>query len=222
MSDPNPLPPALILEELSRLIDSDALRRAPSHARLLRYLVESRVAGDETALRETSIALEVFRRDPSTYDPRSDPIVRVSTGRLRDRLEAHYARFDASPKLHIVLPKGRYAPEFVTHDSGVGLRRGLAVLRTRNNTGDGALGACCEEFAAQLADRLARLGLPRVVARGSVDMAEALSRDTAAIGLKLQVPWLLVARVLLATEVKKGTASKRRAVEFAFPRASLS
>ena len=40
MADPRPLPPDLIQEELSRLIDSDALRRRPSHARLLRYLVD--------------------------------------------------------------------------------------------------------------------------------------------------------------------------------------
>jgi len=188
----NPIHPssALIQEELSRLIDSDALRRAPSHARLLRYLVESRVAGDETALRETSIALEVFRRDPSTYDPRTDPIVRVTTGRLRDRLEAHYAGYGA-PKLRIVLPKGRYAPEFVAHDGAARSPLGLGVLRTRNNTGNGALDGYCTEFANQLADRLARLGLPRVMARGSVESAETLSRDTAVIGAQLHVPWLL-------------------------------
>ena len=190
MADPIPPSSALIQEELSRLIDSDALRRAPSHARLLRYLVESRVAGDETALRETSIALEVFRRDPSTYDPRTDPIVRVTTGRLRDRLVAHYAGYDA-PKVRIVLPKGRYAPEFVAQDGAAGSPFGLGVLRTRNHTGNSALDGYCNEFADQLADRLARLGLPRVMARGSVDSAEALSRDTAVIGAQLHVPWLL-------------------------------
>jgi TolB-like protein len=190
MAEPIHPSSALIQEELSRLIDSDALRRAPSHARLLRYLVESRVAGDETALRETSIALEVFRRDPSTYDPRTDPIVRVTTGRLRDRLQAHYAGYDA-PKLRIVLPKGRYAPEFVAQDGAAGSRLGVAVLRTRNQTGNSALDGYCNEFADQLADRLARLGLPRVMARGSVDSAEALSRDSAVIGAQLHVPWLL-------------------------------
>ena len=191
MSDPSPLPPALIQEELSRLIDSDALRRAPSHVRLLRYLVESRVAGDDTALRETSIALEVFRRDPTTYDPRTDPIVRVTTGRLRDRLESHYARFEAPPKLRIVLPKGRYAPEFVAQDGAAGSPLGLAVLRTRNQTGDDKLDGVCNEYADQLADRLARLGMPRVMARGSVDSAEAMSRDLAVIGAQLHVPWLI-------------------------------
>jgi hypothetical protein len=97
----------MIEEELERLAASDALRRAPSHQRLLRYLVERRIAGDDAALRETAIALDVFRRDPSTYDPQVDPIVRVNIGRLRERLEAHYANYDRPPKLRIVLPKGR-------------------------------------------------------------------------------------------------------------------
>ncbi len=96
------------------MVDSDALRRAPSHMRLLRYLVEKRIAGDAPALRETPIALEVFRRDPATYDSRRDPIVRVTVCRLRARLASHYAGCEMPPMLRIVLPKGRYAPEFVT------------------------------------------------------------------------------------------------------------
>ena len=74
MPVPPPPPAALVEEELNRLIDSDAMRRAPSHTRLLRYLVERCVAGDGAALRETSIALEVFRRDPRrrTTPDRSD------------------------------------------------------------------------------------------------------------------------------------------------------
>ena len=111
---PLPIPPArLVEEEVERLAASDALRRAPGHQRLLHYLVAKRLAGDEAALRETAIALDVFRRDPATYDPQVDPIVRVNIGRLRERLEAHYANFDRTPKLRIVLPRGRYAPDFV-------------------------------------------------------------------------------------------------------------
>jgi flagellar biosynthesis GTPase FlhF len=87
---PLPIPPArLVEEEVERLAASDALRRAPGHQRLLHYLVAKRLAGDEAALRETAIALDVFRRDPATYDPQVDPIVRVNIGRLRERLTAH-------------------------------------------------------------------------------------------------------------------------------------
>ena len=103
----------LIRNELDRLLASDWLRRSPSHLRLLRYLVERSLANDPGALREMSIGIEVFHRNPSTYDPKRDPIVRVNVSRLRERLVKHYAMFDAPPQLRIELPKGRYTPEFV-------------------------------------------------------------------------------------------------------------
>lgn len=103
----------LIRSELERLLASDFLRRSPSHLRLLRYLVERRLANDTGALREMAIGVEVFQRNPSTYDPKSDPIVRVNVSRLRERLVKHYAMFEAPPQVRIDLPKGRYVPEFV-------------------------------------------------------------------------------------------------------------
>jgi TolB-like protein/Tfp pilus assembly protein PilF len=183
--------PPLVQEELARLVDSDALRRAPSHMRLLRYLVEKRVAGDDVALRETSIALEVFRRDPATYDPQTDPIVRVTTGRLRDRLDAHYARFDSPPKLRIVLPKGRYAPEFVSQPGLAATPGGLAVLTMRDHTGQPEFAAFCAALTDRLSDNLARAGIPRVMPRSSVAIAESDAPSLAAIGERLGAPWLI-------------------------------
>ncbi|MEP7181472.1 MAG: hypothetical protein ABI886_04725 [Betaproteobacteria bacterium] len=125
------------------------------------------------------------------YDPQSDPIVRVTVRRLRERLEAHYAHYDQAPKLRIVLPKGRYEPEFVAIDGAAGATLGVAVTRTRNHTGDDAFDGRCHAFAEHLADQLARAGLPSVLARGSVDTVEAMTRDLAALGAQLQVLWLL-------------------------------
>ena len=183
--------PALVQEELDRLVESDALRRAPSHMRLLRYLVERRVAGDDVALRETSIALEVFRRDPATYDPQTDPIVRVTTGRLRDRLDAHYALFDSPPKMRIVLPKGRYAPEFVSQPGLTATPIGLAVLTMRDHTGQPEFAAYCAALTDRLSDCLARAGIPRVTPRSSVTLAETDAPGLATIGERLDVPWLV-------------------------------
>ena len=188
-------PNALVAQELSRLIDSEALRRAPSHTRLLRYLVERRMAGDATAFRETSIALEVFRRDPATYDPQSDPIVRVTMRRLRERLEAHYAHYDQLPKLRIVLPKGRYEPEFVGSVDTGGARLGVAVARTRNATGEPGYDILCAGFADRLADGLARIGVPRIIARDSVDQAERDCATQVGIGDALGVEWLVESSV---------------------------
>ena len=103
----------LIRNELDRLLASDWLRRSPNHLRLLRYLVERSLANDQGALREMSIGIEVFHRNPSTYDPKNDPIVRVKVSRLCERLVKHCAMFDAPPQVRIELPRRRYAPEFV-------------------------------------------------------------------------------------------------------------
>ena len=104
---------SLIRHELDRLLASDLLRRSPSHLRLLRYLVERSLANDHGALREMSIGIEVFNRNPATFDPKNDPIVRVNVSRLRERLAKHYAMFDAPPQVRIELPKGHYVPTFV-------------------------------------------------------------------------------------------------------------
>jgi TolB-like protein/Tfp pilus assembly protein PilF len=181
----------LIEEEFARLCESDALRRSPSHLRLLRYLVEKGIAGDESALRETAIALEVFRRDPSVYDPQVDPIVRVTIGRLRARLVAHYARYEFPPKMRIVLPKGRYAPEFVGLPVNAPMQQGLAVLDVRNDSGHADLDQHCQALVIRLTDSLARLGVPRVIARESVTIAQARTKDPQAIGRALGVEWLL-------------------------------
>ena len=191
MSEPLPEQLALVEEEFARLCASEVLRRAPSHMRLLRYLVEKRMAGDTSALRETAIAIEVFRRDPAIYDPQSDPIVRVTIGRLRTRLNAHYARYEAPPKLRIVLPKGGYTPEFVAPQTKPTSAQGLAVLEVRNDTGRAELDPLCQTVAMRLADGLARLGVPRVIARESVANAQAQTQDPRAIGHLLGVEWVL-------------------------------
>ncbi len=57
------------------------------------------------------IAVDALGRDES-FDPKSDPVVRVEAGRLRDRLGSFYQQEGESDSLCISLPKGAYVPEF--------------------------------------------------------------------------------------------------------------
>ncbi len=159
-----------VREELDRLLEDATFRRAPSHSRLLRYLVERKTAGDDGALCEAGIAMAVFQRDPAIYDAEIDPIVRVSIGRLRGRLDKHYQHFDRVPETIITLPKGRYAPEFRHRPASAGatLACGLAVMRTRNLTGDSAFDALAQGLSDRLSEALVLIGLPRVIAQASV------------------------------------------------------
>ncbi|HEX4885264.1 MAG TPA: hypothetical protein VFX05_14080 [Casimicrobiaceae bacterium] len=153
--------------ELARLCESDALRRSPTHLRLLRYLVERAIDRDRAALTETAIAIAVFRRDPGVYDPQVDPIVRVSVGRLRARLASVYASATSARAMRIVVPRGRYVPEFEPGPAATRPRGQIAVLHMRNATGSELHASFCRRFGAALVAALARSGTRIVVARGS-------------------------------------------------------
>ncbi|MCP5119424.1 MAG: hypothetical protein GY953_52145, partial [bacterium] len=72
-------------------------------SRFLRFTVEKALAGHGSELKEYSIGLEVFDRLDS-YDPRTDPIVRVEARRLRSKLASYYAEEGAGDKVVIELP----------------------------------------------------------------------------------------------------------------------
>src|SRR5262249_45302618 len=76
----------------------------------LRFVVEGHLEGRDNELKQSVIALEVFRnRD---YDPDQDSIVRTEAGRLRARLAEYYMREGAGDPVIIELPKGGYVPMF--------------------------------------------------------------------------------------------------------------
>jgi hypothetical protein len=100
-------------EELQTVLRSEHFTRAPMLARLLSYLCEKLFAGEARQIKEYTVGVEVFQRDPS-YDQNSDSIVRVEANRLRKRLDAYYAGPGSSNRLRITIPLGQYVPEFKT------------------------------------------------------------------------------------------------------------
>ena len=79
--------PADVLEQMERVLASPTV----SHRRrdLLRYLLEETLAGRADRLKGFTIALAVFGRDDS-FDPSSDPVVRLEARRLRGDLDSYY------------------------------------------------------------------------------------------------------------------------------------
>ncbi|MFI4925735.1 MAG: hypothetical protein ACHQJ7_11425, partial [Vicinamibacteria bacterium] len=98
---------------LGRVLSSDEFASSTRHRELLRYLVDNVLGGRIGALRETTLALDVFGRDGATYDSAADPIVRVEMTRLRTRLKQYYAGDGRDDPIVIAVPKGGYVPTFV-------------------------------------------------------------------------------------------------------------
>jgi TolB-like protein len=97
--------------QLERLLASSGFARNERMARFLRFVVEQYLAGKDSELKESVIAMEVFGRRPD-HDLTRDSVVRTEAGRLRSRLSEYYAGEGKDDPLIIELPKGGYAPVF--------------------------------------------------------------------------------------------------------------
>jgi serine/threonine-protein kinase len=77
----------------------------------LRFVVEETLEGRSAGIKESVLALEVFDR-LSSFDPRTDSVVRSEARNLRARLSEYYQGEGSKDRLIIELPRGSYAPLF--------------------------------------------------------------------------------------------------------------
>lgn len=104
------LPSKEVDAALEDILRSPFFQRANRMCQLLRYLIEKKMSGLYRDMSEYAIGLEVFERNPSSYYPTLDPVVRVHVGRLRKRLQSYYAALAYQPKVIVSIPTGHYAP----------------------------------------------------------------------------------------------------------------
>lgn len=103
---------ASVRAELEKLLASATFRASPQLSRFLRYTVESTLRGEGDQLKEYRLGVEVMGR-PSSYEPRTDPIVRLEARRLRAKLLEYYDLEGRHDPIRIEIPKGGYAATFV-------------------------------------------------------------------------------------------------------------
>jgi Tol biopolymer transport system component len=97
--------------QLDRILGSATFAEAERGRKFLRFVVELALAGRVDEIKESVVAVEVLGRATS-FDPRTDPIVRVEAGRLRSRLTTYYQSEGLSDLVLVDLPKGGYVPQF--------------------------------------------------------------------------------------------------------------
>lgn len=113
--------------QLDRILAGAAFAGAERGRCFLRFVVERKLEGLAHQIKESVIAIEVLGRT-SSFDSKSDPIVRVEAGRLRDRLNSYYEAEGGADPVSISLPKGRYVAEFAERRPWEASRR-AGVLR---------------------------------------------------------------------------------------------
>ncbi|MDI4655475.1 tetratricopeptide repeat protein [Xanthobacter autotrophicus] len=101
----------LVRAALERVLAAPDFIASPRLAAFLRFVVEATLEGRADEIKGYTIAVEALGRPPS-FDPQSDPIVRVEATRLRRALERYYTTVGAEDPLVIDIPKGGYVPLF--------------------------------------------------------------------------------------------------------------
>lgn len=97
---------------LDAVLASETFGKAARLAALLEYLCVNHFRGAAGAIKEYSIATDVFGR-PSDFDQSTDAIVRVEMFRLRKKLRKFYDGEGSGQPLEIAIQPGRYSPEFL-------------------------------------------------------------------------------------------------------------
>jgi TolB-like protein len=96
---------------LAKISATDEFQRSKRSLRFLNYIVEETLAGRASRIKAYSVAISVLDRD-ETFDPQTDPMVRIEASQLRRRLERYYLTQGAADPVVIDLPKGGYVPVF--------------------------------------------------------------------------------------------------------------
>jgi hypothetical protein len=101
----------MVRAQLELLVRDESFRSSRRSVAFLRYVVEQTLAGQADQIKERSIGVEVFGRDPS-YDTSGDHIVRTAALELRKRLATYYVDPRHQSELRMALVPGSYIPRF--------------------------------------------------------------------------------------------------------------
>jgi hypothetical protein len=102
---------AAVREQLKRLLAHPLFTNSKRYPVLLEYTVEQTLLGHANELKERTIGVEAFGREPS-YDVNLDPVVRTTAAEVRKRLIQYYYNTDHAGELVIELLAGSYVPIF--------------------------------------------------------------------------------------------------------------
>jgi TolB-like protein/Flp pilus assembly protein TadD len=178
----NPAPDDLpVREQLERILASPTFQQSDRLKRVLTFIVLEAIEGRRDELKEYVLGVQVFGREES-FDPRTDPIVRVQARRLRAKLVHYYREEGRADELIIDLPKGGYAPVFRRRETPVLLRRSIggafvsrntvAILRFADHSVGRDLEYICRGVRDEIVHHLARLSSLRIFASDEAQVIE--------------------------------------------------
>jgi hypothetical protein len=127
-----------VREQLKRLLAHPLFANSKRYPVFLAYTVEQTLVGKAGELKERTIGVEAFGREPS-YDVNLDPVVRTTAAEVRKRLIQYYYNTDHVGELIIEHPVGSYVPSFRDSAASVNLQPGSQISQRSGATSQDVL-----------------------------------------------------------------------------------
>ncbi|MFK7891037.1 MAG: hypothetical protein AB8B63_09515 [Granulosicoccus sp.] len=96
---------------LNAILGTDKFSASPQMSAFLKYVVEQTLLGNTRRIKAFTVGIEALGKS-SSFDPQTDPSVRVLAKRLRSSLDAYYEKNPNTP-IYIEMKPGSYIPKFL-------------------------------------------------------------------------------------------------------------
>jgi len=103
--------PETIREQTARILAAPDFVRSRQLSAFLRFVVGKTITGQAQEIKQYTVGVGALGRKQD-FDPQTDPIVRITAGRLRRSLERYYRHHGAADPVIIEIPTGSYVPVF--------------------------------------------------------------------------------------------------------------
>lgn len=100
-----------VTSALEGILTTDKFLASPQMSAFLRYVVEQTLIGNTRRIKAFTVGIEALGK-PASFDPQTDPSVRVLAKRLRSSLDTYYSQ-NPDTKVFIEMKPGSYVPKFL-------------------------------------------------------------------------------------------------------------
>lgn len=100
-----------VTSALNGILTTDKFSASPQMSAFLKYVVEQTLLGNTRRIKAFTVGIEALGKS-SSFDPQTDPSVRVLAKRLRSSLDAYYEN-NPNTFIYIEMKPGSYIPKFL-------------------------------------------------------------------------------------------------------------
>jgi len=136
-STTNQLDSADVTSALNGILTTDKFSASPQMSAFLKYVVEQTLLGNTRRIKAFTVGIEALGKS-SSFDPQTDPSVRVLAKRLRSSLDAYYEK-NPDTTIFIEMKPGSYIPKFLLRsEMAAAQQEGIAPVAINEGTTLGA------------------------------------------------------------------------------------